>query len=309
MSRPLPPHGHSNRYAYGCRCKPCTKAASRADLERRLDRMAGRSRKVPAGPAREHVQKLLKQGLSKAQIDRASGVPVTTVQRLVRGQVNIKRENAEKILRVPLNVRVTQGDVSACGATRRVRALYALGHFNREIALVAGVSRDAVCYLASGKWSTLEVSADDGIRAAYDRLSMRAGESWKTRKLAERHGWAPPLAWDDDTIDDPAAVPQTDVAPAGYTEGENVVARFLMGESVVLDKTGRREAIAHLMEWTQDTPEEIGARLDMTGESVSRAWERIKRKARDEGRKAPWRRVYVPLRDMNLNRDDMRSAA
>lgn len=63
------------------------------------------------------------------------------------------------------------------------------------------------------------------------------------------------------------------------------------------------------MEWTQNTPEEIGARLDMTGESVSRAWERIKREARDEGRKAPWRRVYVPLRDMDLNRDDMRSAA
>ncbi|MFE7111708.1 helix-turn-helix domain-containing protein [Streptomyces sp. NPDC057575] len=207
MSRPLPPHGDSNRYAYGCRCESCTKAASRADLERRLDRMAGRSRHVPAGPARQHVQKLLRQGLSKAQIDRASGVPVTTVQRLVRGQANIRRENAEKILRVQLNVRVTQGDVSACGAMRRVRALYALGHFNWEIARVAGVSRDAVCYLASGKWSTLKVSMDDGIRAAYDQMSMRAGGSWKTRQLAERNGWAPPLAWDDDTIDDPAAVP------------------------------------------------------------------------------------------------------
>ncbi|MET8746350.1 helix-turn-helix transcriptional regulator [Streptomyces sp. NPDC004728] len=169
--------------------------------------MAGRSRQVPAGPVREHVQKLLQQGLSMAQIDQASGVPATTVQRLVRGQVSLRRENAEKILRVPLNVRVTQGDVSACGATRRVRALYALGHFNREIALVAGVSRHAVCYLASGTWSTLDVAADDGIRAAYDQLSMRAGESWKTRGLAERNGWAPPLAWDDDTIDDPAAVP------------------------------------------------------------------------------------------------------
>lgn len=309
MSRPVPPHGHPNRYAYGCRCAPCTKAASRADLERRLDRMAGRSRMVPAGPAREHAQKLLKRGLSLAQIDRASGVPVTTVQRLVNGQVNLKRENAEKILRVPLTVRVSFGDVPACGAIRRIRALYARGHFSWEIADLAGASQDLVCALAAGERTRLQVGADDGIRAAYDALSMRAGGSWKTRKLAELNGWAPPLAWDDDTIDDPAAVPQTDAAPAGYTVGEDVVDRFLMGESVVLDKTGQREVICHLMEWTQSTPEEIGARLDMTAEAVSRSWERIKRKARDEGRKAPWRRVYVPLRDMDLTQDELRSAA
>ncbi|WP_406516355.1 hypothetical protein OH809_45370 (plasmid) [Streptomyces sp. NBC_00873] len=131
----------------------------------------------------------------------------------------------------------------------------------------------------------------------------------RARRRAQADGWYGPLAWDDDTIDDPAAVPQTDAPPPSYTEGENVVDRFLMGESVVLDKTGQRGVIAHLMEWTQNTPEEIGARLDMTGESVSRTWERIKRKARDEGRKAPWRRVYVPLRDMDLTRDELRSAA
>jgi DNA-binding CsgD family transcriptional regulator len=271
--------------------------------------MAGRSRKVPTGPAREHAQKLLEQGLSMAQIYRASGVPVTTVQRLVRGQVNLRRENAEKILAVPLKVRVTLGDVSACGATRRVRALYALGHFNWEIALAAGVSRDTIGYLAVGKWSTLRVSADDGVRAAYDQLSMRAGASGKTRMLAERNGWAPPLAWDDDTIDDPAAVPQIDAAPAGYTVGKDVAARFLMGESVVLDDAGRREVIAHLMEWTQHTPAEIAGRLEMSPDAVSRTWERIKRKARDEGRKAPWRRVYVPLRDMDLTQDELRSVA
>jgi len=207
VSRPMPPHGHPNRYAYGCRCVPCTKAASRADLERRLDRMAGRSRKVSAAPAREHVQKLVQRGLSMAQIGRASGVSVATVQRLIGGQANLSRGNAEKILRVPLTVRASAGMVPACGAARRVRALYVLGHFNWEIAELAGVSRDAVSYLAAGKWQTLSVECDDGIRAAYDRLSMRAGASARTRSWAARMGWVPPLAWDDDTIDDPAAVP------------------------------------------------------------------------------------------------------
>ncbi|MEV6165761.1 helix-turn-helix transcriptional regulator [Streptomyces sp. NPDC052052] len=207
MSRAIPPHGHHNRYAYGCRCTPCTKAASRADAERRLDRMAGRPRKVPAGPVREHILKLLERGLSMEQIDRESAVSVTTVRRLINGQANLSRANAEKILRVPLTVRVSLGDVPALGAMRRVRALYALGHFNWEIAKRAGVSRDTVSYLAAGKWQTLKVGADNGIRAAYDQLSMRTGSSTKTRLLAERQGWAPPLAWDDDTIDAPAAVP------------------------------------------------------------------------------------------------------
>ena len=126
----------------------------------------------------------------------------------MKGQPTILAVNAEKVLGVPLDVRVDAGDVPAVGAVRRVRALYALGHLNYVIAREAGISRDAVCSLAAGHWATVKVSVDDGVRAAYDRLSMSTGESWKTRRMAERHGWVPPLAWDDDTIDDPEARPE-----------------------------------------------------------------------------------------------------
>ncbi|WP_329123945.1 hypothetical protein [Streptomyces sp. NBC_01353] len=88
------------------------------------------------------------------------------------------------------------------------------------------------------------MAADDGIRAAYEALSMRTGTSAKTRLRAQRSGWAPPLAWDDDTIDDPHGVPQTDAPAPAPVEGRDAVARFLMGESVVLDPVARREAIA-----------------------------------------------------------------
>ncbi|MFD7995577.1 hypothetical protein [Streptomyces mexicanus] len=249
MSRPIPEHGTSNRYAYGCRCRPCTKAATRADAERKLDRLAGRPRQIPAAPAAEHARALLNRGLTVTQIARESGLEPSTIRRLVGGQKEILAVNAAKILAIPLNVRVTAGDVPAVGATRRIRALYALGHFNHLIAKEAGISRDAVCAIAAGKWPTIKVSVDDGIRAAYDRLSMRPGQSWKTRSWAEKHGWAPPLAWDDERIDDPQARPDF-AQDEGPSVGEGVeyvdlvaVDAYLSGRSVTVTDAERFAAL------------------------------------------------------------------
>lgn len=291
MSRPIPPHGHPNRYAYGCRCTPCTRAATRADAERRLDRLDGRPRTIPAGPVQEHVRALLER-LTVQQIARESGVEPSTVRRLLSGvQRTVRRGTAGKLLAVPVTVRPVLGDVPSVGAVRRLRALYALGHFNRDIAAAAGVSRDAVCALVAGNWATVKVQLDEGVRRAYDRLSMTAGGSWKTRRLAEREGWAPPLAWDDDIIDDPRAVPQRDAPAAVPDSSPDAVDRWLHGESVVLDDTGRRRAVAHLMEFTSLSAEEIGARLEMRESAVKRSWERVKARARAEGGPVPYRRM------------------
>ncbi|WP_031030065.1 MULTISPECIES: hypothetical protein [unclassified Streptomyces] len=197
--------------------------------------------------------------------------------------------------------------VSALGATRRVRALYVLGHGPTVLAAATGLHRDAITQLAGGKWSQILSVRDQAVREAYGRLSMTVGVTREARSWAARQGWVPPLAWDDDTIDDPAAVPSTDAPMPGFTEGDDVVARFLLGESVVLDRAAQREVIAHLMEWSNDTPEEIGARLGMTGTAVGQTWVRMNREAREAGRPVPWRRVYIPRNEINQN--DMRRAA
>jgi plasmid maintenance system antidote protein VapI len=272
-----------------------------------LDRLAGRPRQIPAQPAAEHARKLLARDLTITQIAREAGLQPSTIRRLVEGQKSILAVNAEKVLSVPLDVRVSAGDVPAVGAVRRVRALYALGHLNYVIAREAGVSRDTVCAIAAGQWATLSVSADDGFRAAYDRLSMQTGTSWKTRRLAERNGWAPPLAWDDDTIDDPKAVPQTDAQEPVATEGGNLAARWLMGESVILGAEDRKEVLAYLYEWTNDTTAEIAERLGMTPGSAEQMWNRLKKQARAEGRELR-RRVYVP-RDRTMKQNEMGEAA
>jgi hypothetical protein len=234
-------------------------------------------------------------------------VEPSTVRRLAAGQKTLWATTAEKLLSVPLDVRVSLGDVPAVGAVRRVRALYALGHFNHQIAAEAGISRDAVCALAADKWPTVKVHIDDGVRKAYDRLSMSTGKSGKTRLWAERKGWVPPLAWDDEAIDNPAAVPQIDAIAPAVTEGTNVAARWLNGESVILGAEDRKEVLAHLFEWTNDTTAEIAAKLEMTPKAAEQAWHRMKRQARLEGRRM-WRRVYVP-RERTLNQNEMEEAA
>lgn len=301
-------HGTEGTYKWrGCRCVRCTRAASRVDAERKLDRLSGRPRSVPAGPVTDHVRALIGRGLSSWQIGREASVQPNTVRRLAAGQVWVQSSTANRILAVPLDVRVSLGTVPAVGAIRRVRALYALGHLNRVIVQEAGVSKDAVCALAAGGVNVLNVSTDDAIRVAYDRLSMSTGTSWKTRKLAEQHGWAPPLAWDEDTIDDSRALPVTDAVQPVATEGGNVAARWLMGESVILGRDDRREVLEHLFEWTNDTTAEIAARLEMTPAAAERQWERLKERAAADGRRL-WRRVYVP-RSRDLDQDDLGAAA
>lgn len=96
--------------------------------------------------------------------------------------------------------------VDATGTHRRIRALMRLGWPSREIARSAGwdcrVSVTNV--LRYGKVSAASAAR---IRRTYDELSMKVGPSPWTRAYAERAGWPPPLAWDDDTIDDPKARP------------------------------------------------------------------------------------------------------
>jgi len=270
--------------------------------------MAGRPRQIPAAPASDHAKALKARGLTVSQIAREAGLEPSTIRRLIGGQREILATNAAKVLSIPLTVRVSLGDVPALGATRRIRALYALGHLNWRIAQEAGISRDAVYHLAAGNWPTLKVAMDDGVRTAYDRLSMQTGTSWKTRRLAERSGWAPPLAWDDDVLDDPNGVPQTDAPEPVATEGGNVAARWLLGESVILGAEDRKEVIQHLFEWTQLTKEEIAERLEMKPSAVEQIWSRLKRQARLEGQPVPQRRVYA-LRDKDLSKKDMEEAA
>lgn len=101
--------------------------------------------------------------------------------------------------------------IDPTGTRRRIQALAAIGHTSEEISKESGIANSQVMKIARGysraDGPKILQSTADRIRAAYQRLSMSLGSSPIARARAIAKGWAPPLAWDDDAIDDPNAEP------------------------------------------------------------------------------------------------------
>lgn len=95
--------------------------------------------------------------------------------------------------------------VDATGTRRRLQALSALGWSMDAVAPYFGVGLAAV-----HKWRIAEqvnTTTAERVRAVYDHLSLTQGPSRRSQLNAARMGWPPPLAWDDDSIDNPDAGP------------------------------------------------------------------------------------------------------
>jgi hypothetical protein len=95
--------------------------------------------------------------------------------------------------------------IDATGTRRRVRALVRIGWPTSELAARLGVSfQNVYDYTIRDK---VRRSTAAKVAALYDELSMLPGPSSSASIRARSKGWPPPLAWDDDEIDDPAARP------------------------------------------------------------------------------------------------------
>lgn len=103
--------------------------------------------------------------------------------------------------------------VPSLGATRRVRALRALGWSVTVQAEFCGLDYRQLYDI--GRFDTCYRRTHDQIAAMYERLAMQLPPTstqsqkhsvTKTRRTAKRNGWPPPLAWDD--IDNPDEQPR-----------------------------------------------------------------------------------------------------
>jgi hypothetical protein len=183
-----------------------------------------------AGPVREHVQRLRRAGASYDAIARAAGVSVMTVHRLLHGRPSNSRPAPERIRSAQAHrlLAVAPGGMctgrrNVAGSRCRLRALVAIGHGPAVLASQLGVPPHQVHRILGGETRTVSPATDAAVRVAYARLwnqppDGRTGRDRATaaaaRRRAEREGWPPPMALDDDRIDDPSYRPRARWRPA-----------------------------------------------------------------------------------------------
>ncbi|WP_326768812.1 hypothetical protein OG978_33590 [Streptomyces sp. NBC_01591] len=210
--RPLPPHGSEGRYKGtqlrpGCRCTVCVRGNRLAGIRRERVRLAGQSNLIPVEVLAAHIATLSRSGMSQGAIGRAADVSQTTISYIVNGKLrSCQRSKGERILAVRPGTRDDISDQPVLASARRLQALYAIGHGQLAISSMSDINHSTVSHVVNGRYKTVNGAFAARVRAVYSQLSRTPGTSEKARQRAAREGWAPPAAWDDDTIDDPAAV-------------------------------------------------------------------------------------------------------
>jgi len=175
-----------------------------------------------ATPVLDHLAKLRDLGWTWEQIGDAAGIAATVPNGLWRGRYRrIQGDGYTALLSVPLTPQRSRRGLDSCGTRRRVQALAWMGWPATEVAKRAGIP---VSTLQTLIMPTRRISYGYAARVAevYETLSHLQGPSKVAAGKARGLGFAPPLAWDDDTIDDPAAVPDFGDAPHRRVEADEI---------------------------------------------------------------------------------------
>jgi transcriptional regulator with XRE-family HTH domain len=207
-------------------CTKCERKATRRGLcnkhyENHRSRMNAYGRwetgYTNAEPVRAHIQALRDAGVGSRKVHELSGVSRTTITALMTGRPfrgtgpssQVYKSTAEKLLAIPVPLgyegRALGANIDATGTIRRLRALVAIGYAQNDIAKRMGWSATNASKLFIGSQTRVTTATARVVAELFDALSMTPGPSDRARNHARKHGWAPPLAWDDDAIDNPAA--------------------------------------------------------------------------------------------------------
>lgn len=261
-------HEHGTPQAYvldQCRCLPCAASNRAYEKDRNRQQAYGRwNGLVDAEPARRHVRALMAAGMGLKSITEA-GISAGTLTKLLYGHPNadgtrrpparrIRPETAEKILAVQLQI-ASGAQVDATGTVRRVCALVALGWSQSKIAARLGITR-VNFWLATEPPVTVTARTARAVAVLYDDLSMtlpptsthrdRIAASRAKHYAAARH-WLPPLALDDDRLDDPAYEPEQPTwvprADDPHVDDAAVLRRMHGDKSVRLSKMEAAELV------------------------------------------------------------------
>lgn len=211
----------------GCGRQAQTRGYCERHYRRRLH--TGRYGYRDAGPARAHVLKLRGLGWPYIQMAQAAGTSTWVPHRLALGRVDkIMPESETAILALPLVPYASHRGVDGTGTYRRWEALQWMGWPAVEVARRVGVRPYSLGTMRS-RGEQVSFLVARSMARVFEELEHIPGPSKQTATKARRRGCAPPAAWDEDTIDDPNALPQMDAE--GQTVDEVAVRRVIDGHA------------------------------------------------------------------------------
>lgn len=173
--------------------------------------------KIDPAPYRAHLLELrTTYGLSLHALSALTGLSARTMVDLINEPTSTRRdwitpETAECIRAATfdLNKLPETCRVPTAGSLRRVQALALQGHSREFLARRRGVSVTALS--ASLERDSIGVRIAREIRDLFEELIDTQGPSTHAIRKALAAGWVPAHAWDEETIDDPHAVPESDL--------------------------------------------------------------------------------------------------
>jgi hypothetical protein len=189
---------------------------------------------VDAAPARAHVRALQAYGLGWKRVAALAGVPTGSVSKLLYGSPQrgmgpskrVRPETAARLLAVQPTPENLGGGaaVDATGTRRRLQALLAAGWPQAQLAL--RLAMDPGNFGQTLNSERVYAATARAVLALYDELWRTdtrehgvGNQAYsRTRNRARLERWAPVGAWDEDSIDDPAAHPDS-TGKCGTPEG------------------------------------------------------------------------------------------
>ncbi|MCX5584234.1 hypothetical protein [Streptomyces erythrochromogenes] len=214
---------------------------------------------TPAQPVRDHVNALRAAGMSPARISERTGVGVGTLNYLLFGDdgypvpAQIRTESARTLMAFwpTLDDFADGARIDETGTLRRIQALATMGWLPAEIAKRTPLSKHTFFNMRPGRRVTAAVARI--VRDFYQEYADKPAENCGVRLRSARYArtWATknsyhaPIAWDDDTIEDPAAEPNY---------GETVPRYVAIAENCAeLERLGHdRQQIAERLGITRD---------------------------------------------------------
>lgn len=218
---------------------------SAVNSAQRIGRKRLRQQGIPgltAGPiVAAHLNDCLAAGWMRLEIARDSCVSDRAIRYILGGQKTVQAHNAARLLAIRPEA---SPRVNPVGTIRRIKALARAGYPIDWTAEQIDCSHRHVYEILNGTVTFVDRALAGRLTVLYRRIEATPGPSNIARLAAAARDWTGPEGWDDDTIDDPKAEPDSGTAPVGVRERAAL----------------RREEIIHFA-WHGHQPEQIVDRM------------------------------------------------